>query len=79
MNINKLYEGRIFKNYVELCEVLNMEKKGGKAKILQINKLERYCDFRRETHQYIITKIHENPEPKKMEGSYQENESFCLI
>lgn len=65
MTINNLYEGLRLKNYIALCECLGIEKKSGKAKILQIKKLERYCDFRREKQQYIITKIYNNPEAEK--------------
>ena len=43
MNINKLILDQTFKNYKELCSILEMPIKGGKGKQIQLNELSRYC------------------------------------
>lgn len=65
MNINNLYEGLILKNYIELCKALEIDKKVGKSKILQIDKLRRYCNFTREKQKYIITEIFNSPKVER--------------
>lgn len=76
MNVSKLVEGQIIKNYKELCRLLEVEEKKGKGRDLQINDWRRYFDFDREGHKYIITKILDSPiekEDKKSENMIIKN------
>jgi len=61
MNISKLYEGMIIKNYKELCVILEIPVKGGKGKQVQFKELERYCTYTKQGQKIIITEIFEIP------------------
>lgn len=74
MNINNISEGQIFKNYKALCEELGELVKTGKAKQLQLSDWERFFDYHKSGHNFIISKIYETPKEKvdgrgKSEGS----------
>ena len=63
MNINKLEANKIYKNYKKLCNVLNVNVKGGKSKQLQIIDMKRYFKYHNEGNKFIIDEIY--PEPKE--------------
>lgn len=56
MKVNKLHKGQIFKNYKELCEVLEIvpTKKANNQRNAQFKELERYCAYHKEGHKIII-------------------------
>jgi hypothetical protein len=61
MNIRNISEGQIIKNYRELCVLLDIKEKTGKAKIYQMRELERYFKFNKSDGQsLIIEKIYKN-------------------
>lgn len=64
MRIENLHEGQIVKNYKELCKILNVEAKGGASKIAQYKEFDRYFEYEKQGHKYIITKIYENPKER---------------
>jgi hypothetical protein len=64
MNVEKLSEGQIFKNYKTLCSELGEPIKTGKAKQLQLKDWERYFDYNKSGYSFIITKIQETPTEK---------------
>ncbi len=55
----------IYKNYKELCEVMDWKVKSGNTKISQLKDLERYCKYHKEGNKFIIDEIYENPLPKE--------------
>lgn len=78
MNLEKLTEGMVLKNYKELCEVLGEKIKGGKSKTLQLKELERFIKYRKEGNKFIIEEVFETPKEKidnrgKSEGSRGNN------
>lgn len=58
-------ELKIYKNYKELCGVMDWTPTSGKSKQLQLNDLERYCTYHKEKNKFIIDEIFEEPLPKK--------------
>jgi hypothetical protein len=64
MNINNISEGQILKNYKAVCEALGEPTKTGKAKQLQLTDWERYFEYHKSGHNFIINKIHETPVEK---------------
>lgn len=64
MQINNISEGQIFKNYKELCAVLEIEvKNGGTAKKSQLKELSRYFLYEKKGHNFIIKEIYKIPLP----------------
>lgn len=57
-------ELKMYKNYKELCSVLNETVKGGKSKILQLADWERYFKYEKNGNKYLITNIYKEPLPK---------------
>jgi hypothetical protein len=82
MNTSKLYNGQTFKNYKELCHVLEMEiKSSTDSKKAQMKELSRFCTFNKSGHKFIIEEVFENPLPKienrgKSEGSRNNNSVY---
>ena len=64
MKIDNLKVGQVVKNYKSLCELLDIEAKGGASKIAQLKEFNRYFEFEKQGHKYIITKIYENPKER---------------
>jgi hypothetical protein len=67
---NNIYAGLYVKNYPTLCQLLNEEVKGGKSKILQLHKWERFFKFEPQTIDGIkkrgfnIIEIYQTPKAK---------------
>ena len=64
MKIENLKVGQVVKNYKSLCELLDIEAKGGASKIAQHKEFDRYFEYEKQGHKYIITKIYENPKER---------------
>lgn len=56
--------GMVVKNYKELCSLLNLPVLGGKQRTYQLKEIERYIDYVKEGHKYVITEIYESPAKK---------------
>ncbi|MGM7635493.1 hypothetical protein [Bacillus sp. Hm123] len=75
MKVEKLYTGQKFKNYKEMCSILEIEvKKSTKSKKYQFIELERFCTYRKSGHSILIDQVFETPKDKvdnrgKSEGS----------
>lgn len=72
MKIENLVVGKVYKNYKEICEFLNDKPKAGKSKQLQIKDWERYFNYKKDGHKWIITEIFNEPKEKtdgKMKGN----------
>lgn len=63
MNINNL-ELKKYKNYKELCNVLEEKIKNGKSKRLQLKEWERYFTYKKDGYGYIVTEIYSTPKEK---------------
>lgn len=50
-----------YKNYKELCNVMDWKTTGGKSKQLQLKDLERFCKYHKEGNKFIIDEVFENP------------------
>ena len=64
MKIENLKVEQVVKNYKSLCELLDIEAKGGASKIAQHKEFDRYFSYNKQGHKYIITKIYENPKER---------------
>ncbi|MED3562221.1 hypothetical protein [Bacillus xiapuensis] len=65
MNINKISEGQVFKNYKVLCTELEMEiKPSAKGREYQLKELSRFCKFTKNGHKITIEEIYPIPLPK---------------
>lgn len=60
MNLENL-ECKTYKNYKELCSILNEDIKCGKSKQIQLDNWKRYFDYERNKNSYVITNIREIP------------------
>jgi hypothetical protein len=63
MNINSL-KLKKYKNYKELCGILDEDIKTGKSKQLQLKDWERYFTWEKEGHKFIVTEIYDKPKEK---------------
>lgn len=61
MNLLNIKVGDSYKNYKELCAVLEEKVKTGNSKKSQIKEWERYFDYEIEGHKYIIKMIYDLP------------------
>ena len=57
IDISKLKEGQVIKNYKELCEILNLKNTGGNVKKNQLLLLSTWCDYHKQGNKFIIDKI----------------------
>lgn len=66
MKIENLKVGQVIKNYKSLCEILEIEakKSGSNSHKAQLKEFNRYFEFEKQGHKYIITKIYENPKER---------------
>ena len=76
---------KAYKNYKELCKVLEVKIKVGKSKQLQLKEFERYFRYHREGNKFVIDEILITPEDKvdnrkghsgTSEGSRNNNEVY---
>ncbi|MBD1379174.1 hypothetical protein [Metabacillus arenae] len=79
MNISNLQLNHTYKNYKQLCEVLEMPMKGGNAKKAQLKELERYFKYNKEGNKFIITHIYKVPLPKNNNKTQYISEIAKLI
>lgn len=67
MRITEIKEGQVVKNYKELCELLGEKPKpsGSNSQKAHIKKFERYFEYTKEGHKYIIAKIYDKKKKKE--------------
>jgi hypothetical protein len=71
-----------YKNYKELCKVMDWTPKSGNTKISQIKDLERFCKYHKQGNKFIIDEIFEIPlEKQENKGNsiYAENIDKLII
>ena len=54
-----------YKNWKELCNIMNWSDKGGNTKKKYLKQLESICKYRKEGNSFIIEEIYEEPRPIK--------------
>lgn len=64
MNISNLQPNHTYKNYKQLCEVLEIPVKAGNSRKAQLKEMERYFKYDKKGHSFIITHIYEIPLPE---------------
>lgn len=64
VNISKLKQGMVFKNYKELCIFLEMPIRDGKSKKLQLAELERFVEFHKVGNKFIVDEVLKVPAEK---------------
>lgn len=64
MNISNIEVGNTYKNYKQLCSVLDVSTKTGTSKMAQLKDFERYFKYEKKGHSFIITHVHEIPLPE---------------
>lgn len=62
--IDRLLEQRVYKNYKELCEVMDWKVSAGKSKQLQLKDFKRYCTYHKEGNKFVIDEIYDIPKTK---------------
>lgn len=82
MNVSILELNKKYKNYKELCEVLDEPIKGGKSKQLQLQDWERYFKYTKQGNGFIVTEIYAEPKEKvsnrgKSKNSHGNNNKFA--
>jgi hypothetical protein len=78
MNLSKLEKGFKYKNYKQLCQILNEKPRTGNAKIAQLKEWERYFSYEKEGNKMIITEIFEQPKEKKDLRSQGNNKTHYI-
>lgn len=58
MNVDKLKEGQIIKNYKELCGLLEIKVEAGNSKKAQLKELERFVKYHKEGNKFIIDEVY---------------------
>lgn len=61
MNISNLQPNTTYKNYKQLCQILNEPVKGGNAKKSQLEDWKCYFSYSRDGNKYIVNEIYETP------------------
>lgn len=81
MNLDKVREGMVFKNYRDLCKELGVEYKNGKGKNYHLIEFKRYFDYVRNGNKIIITLVRDVPLDKITRGYRNwdiENPNFII-
>lgn len=58
-----------FKNYNDLCSVLQLKPTTGKSKQLQMQEIERFMSLEKQGHKFIIKEIYPTPKPKTVKAN----------
>lgn len=66
MNLEKITEGLIVRNYKEMCFLLEEEINGGDEKKAQLKEWERYFNYTKDGHKFIIVEIYAEPKKKEV-------------
>lgn len=65
IKLNNIKVGDVFKNYKELCKVLDEKVKGGDGKKYQLIDWQRYFTYEKQGYKFVIKEIHNNTLDKK--------------
>lgn len=57
--------GQEFKNYNDLCSILQLKPTNGKSKRLQMQEIERFMSLEKQGHKFVIKEIYPTPKEKR--------------
>lgn len=66
MNLNKLSNGQVVKNYKTMCEILEEPYMGGKSRVIQLDKWRLYFDYGKDGVKFIINDIYTQEKTNKL-------------
>ena len=66
MNLNKLSNGQVVKNYKTMCEILEEPYMGGKSRVIQLDKWRLYFDYSKDGVKFIINDIYTQEKTNKL-------------
>ena len=66
VDVKKLKEGMVVRNYKEMCTLLGESIEAGNSRKAQLKKWQRYFNYEKDGHKFIITEIY--PEPLEKEA-----------
>ena len=73
MDISNLSEGMEIKNYVQLCNLINISPTKGKGRNYQFQELSQYCEYHKDGQKIIIDKIYKTPAKRENKRSISKN------
>lgn len=81
MKIENLKEGMTIKNYPELCEIIEIERKTSNSRKKQFKDLEQYVHYIKEGHSFIIKEIYESSKNRNdgRKSIYKDREIMELL
>lgn len=71
MNIKNIKVGDTFKNYKELCRILDEDEKANNSKIAQLKMWENYFSYDRKGQKITITEIYDKPLVENIKETYK--------
>ena len=72
MNLNNIETGMVVKNYKEMCSLLEEDSLAGNSKVSQLKEWERYFDYDKQGHKFVINEVYAQPLPK----DFSENDIY---
>lgn len=72
MDISKIKKGAIFKNYKDMCQIINESIKTGEAKQNQLEDWQRYFEYEKNGRKFKINKVYTKPKLKLSSIKYRE-------
>ena len=66
MNLDKLSNGQVVKNYKTMCEILEEPYMGGKSRVIQLDKWRLYFDYGKDGVKFIINDIYTQEKTNKL-------------
>ncbi len=78
MNIDNLKSREIkeYKNYIELCKILEIPNTRGNTKVAYLKELARYCNFYNQGYKFIIDEFYDTPIPKEENRGGSRNNKY---
>lgn len=61
INLKNIAEGQVVKNYKDMCKLLGDITKEGNSRKSQLEDWQRYFEYKKDGHKFIITKIYDSP------------------
>lgn len=78
LNLTNITEGKIIKNYKEMCKLLGeAEKNGGTSQKAQLKEWRRYFEYEKDGRRFIITNVYDTP-LEKNDGRAKGNNSIYV-
>jgi phenylacetate-coenzyme A ligase PaaK-like adenylate-forming protein len=79
MDLSRLKERMIVKNYKDMCKLLGEEIKTGKSKQYQLKEWKRYFDYDKDKQNFIINIIYDEPLEHNGKNIYIQHIEYLLL